>query len=115
MTVWQRVKLQEGTAGISVAGESAAILPSFRYPKMASEAPGGGERGKPKFVAGPDPPPAALPGQGRGHLPPLEGLQGGGVPASPGGGASLHQPAGARVHLQVNGPLARRGRLINFS
>ena len=44
MTVWQRVKLQEWTEGISVAGKSAAISPCFRYPKMASEAPrvGGG-------------------------------------------------------------------------
>ena len=40
---------------------------------MASEAPGGGGRGKPKFVAGPDPAPAGLPGPERGHLPPLGG------------------------------------------
>ena len=46
-------------------------FPSFRYPKMASEAPGGGRQGKPKCVAGPDPVPAGLPGPERGHLPPL--------------------------------------------
>ena len=42
---------------------------SFRHPTMASEAPGGGRQGKPKFVAGPDPAPAGLPGPERGHCP----------------------------------------------
>ena len=73
MTVWQRVKLQEWTAGISVAGESAAISPCFRYPKMASEAPGVGGGVSPSSWLGRTPRRRAPQGRRGGTCPPLGG------------------------------------------